>query len=104
MSRNQTWKNFSGGSRELLNPLLAGSLWMGSIAIYSSATTFLGILGVSIGWALFQIVMILTVNVAGLLTGEWRQLELRISRVNLMGVAGLFLAVILIGAANYSVR
>jgi L-rhamnose-H+ transport protein len=77
---------------------------MGSIAVYSSATTFLGILGVSIGWALFQIVMILTGNVAGLLTGEWRQMEPSISRANLMGVAVLFLAVILIGAANYSVR
>jgi L-rhamnose-H+ transport protein len=104
MSRNQSWKNFSGGPRELMNPVLAGSLWMGSIAIYSSGTTFLGILGVSIGWALYQIVTILTLNVAGLLTGEWRQLELRISRVNLMGVAGLSLAVILIGAANCSVR
>jgi len=104
MSRNQTWRSFGGGTRETLNPLLAGSLWMGSIAVYSSATTFLGILGVSIGWALFQIVMILTGNVAGLLTGEWRQMEPRISRANLMGVAVLFLAVILIGAANYSVR
>lgn len=104
MSRNHTWGNFTGGPREVLNPLLAGSLWMGSIAVYSSATTFLGILGVSIGWALFQIVMILTGNVAGLLTGEWRQIEPRISRVNLMGVAVLFLAVILIGAANYAAR
>jgi L-rhamnose-H+ transport protein len=104
MSRNRTWRNFGGGPREVLNPLLAGSLCMGSIAIYSSGTTFLGILGVSIGWALFQIVMILTGNVAGLLTGEWRQMEPRISRANLMGVAVLFLAVILIGAANYSVR
>ena len=104
MSHNQTWGNFGGGPREVLNPLLAGLLWMGSIAVYSSATTFLGILGVSIGWALFQIVMILTGNVAGLLTGEWRQMEPSISRANLMGVAVLFLAVILIGAANYSVR
>ena len=45
--------------------LLAGSLWIGSIAVYRSATTFLGILGVSIGWALFQMVMILTGNVEG---------------------------------------
>jgi len=48
--------------------------------------------------------MILTGNVAGWLTGEWRQMEPRSSRANLRGVAVLFLAVILIGAANYSVR
>ena len=70
----------------------------------SALPAFLGILGVSIGWALFQTIMILTGNVAGWLTGEWRRMEPRISRANLMGVAVLFLAVILIGAANDSVR
>lgn len=104
MHRNRTWGNFGGGTRELANPLLGGAMWMGAIAVYTSATTFLGVLGVSIGWALFQILMILTGNVAGMLTGEWRQMETRISRANFAGVALLFLAVVLIGAANYSVQ
>lgn len=104
MHRNRTWGNFGGGPRELANPLLGGAMWMGAIAVYTSATTFLGVLGVSIGWALFQILMILTGNVAGMLTGEWRHMETRISRANLAGVALLFLAVALIGAANYSVQ
>lgn len=101
MSRNRTWTNFGGGARELLNPVLGGILWMGAIAVYSSGATILGVLGFSVGWAVFQILMILTGNVAGLLTHEWRQIEPRISRVNLAGVAVLFLAVVLIGAANY---
>jgi L-rhamnose-H+ transport protein len=101
MSRNHTWTNFGGGPREALNPILGGLLWMGAIAIYSSGATFLGVLGFSVGWALFQIAMILTGNVAGLIAGEWREAPARVSRANIEGVAVLFLAVILLGAANY---
>jgi L-rhamnose-H+ transport protein len=103
LSRNHTWGSFAkGGAREPFNAMLGGALWMGAIAIYSSGATFLGVVGFSVGWALFQIAMILTGNVAGLLTGEWRQMPARISKANLAGVAVLFLAVIIIGAANYS--
>jgi L-rhamnose-H+ transport protein len=101
LSRNKTWGYFSADPREILNPVLGGSVWMMAIAIYSSATTFLGVLGVSVGWALFQILVVLSGNLAGVLTGEWRQMEARISRINQMGVAFLFLALALIGAANY---
>jgi len=100
MSRNQTWSSFGGGPRELANPLLAGAMWMGAIALYSSATTLLGVLGVSVGWALFQVLMILTGNVAGMLTGEWRNVAPSISKANLAGVVILLAALILIGAAN----
>jgi L-rhamnose-H+ transport protein len=77
-------------------------MWMGGIAIYSSGTTLLGILGVSVGWALFQISLILCGNAAGLLTGEWRQMEARIQRVHIGGIVFLFLAIGMIAAANYS--
>jgi L-rhamnose-H+ transport protein len=102
LSRNKTWRNFGTDIAELRNPVLGGCMWMGEIAIYSSGTTFLGILGVSVGWALFQITMILGGNLAGLMTGEWRQVEARIHKVNLAGVVVLFLAMVLFGLANYS--
>jgi len=99
--RNDTWTAFGGGPREVFNPLLAGVMWMGAIAIYSSGATFLGVLGFSVGWALFQIAMILTGNLAGVLTGEWRQASARVSQANVGGMVLLFVAVIVIGAANY---
>jgi L-rhamnose-H+ transport protein len=100
LTRNKTWGNFRGGPREVFNPVLAGVMWMGSIAIYTTATTFLGILGVSVGWSLFQIFMILSANLAGVFTGEWRRTEGRVRKANMIGVAVLFVAIILIGAAN----
>jgi L-rhamnose-H+ transport protein len=73
-----------------------------AIAIYSSGTVYLGTLGVSVGWALFSIVLILGGNLAGLLTGEWRSTARPIFNLNVAGVAVLLVAVVMMGAANYS--
>jgi L-rhamnose-H+ transport protein len=101
MSRNKSWGNFGGGVREILNPALGAGMWMGGIALYSSATTYLGVLGVSIGFALFTIILILSGQLAGLFTGEWRLIPARIFGTFATGVVLLFLAIVTFGAANY---
>jgi putative Ca2+/H+ antiporter (TMEM165/GDT1 family) len=77
---------------------------MGGIALYSSGTTFLGILGVSIGFALYTITMILCGQLAAVLTGEWHHMKTRIYTAFGGGLAFLLLAVATIGAANYVAR
>ena len=99
--RNKTWGNFLAKPIEIGNPVLAGALWMIPIAIYSSGTVFLGILGVSVGWALFQVMLLVSGNLAGIWTGEWRYTARRIFHVNLGGVAVLLIATAMMGAANY---
>jgi L-rhamnose-H+ transport protein len=49
-----------------------GALWMGAFAVYGVSSVYLGALGTSAGWALFQIFMIMTANCSGLLTAEWK--------------------------------
>jgi len=39
---------------------------------FSGALVYLGALGLSVGWGLFQIFNIMSANVSGILTGEWR--------------------------------
>jgi L-rhamnose-H+ transport protein len=102
MSRNRTWGNFGLKRSEFIFPFAGGALWMIAIAIYSSGTVFLGILGVSVGWALFQITLIVSGNIAGIWTGEWRTSPKKTFNVNLAGVAVLFIATIMMAAANYS--
>jgi L-rhamnose-H+ transport protein len=104
IARNHTWINFAAKPREIGNPVLAGLAWMIAIAIYSTGTVFLGILGVSVGWALFQITLILSGNVAGMWTGEWRSSNRRIFHINLAGIGVLFAATVMMAAANYSAR
>jgi len=101
LSHNQTWGNFRGGIREVFNPALAGFMWMGGIALYSSGTTFLGILGVSIGFALYMIMVIFSGQLAAIFTGEWHLTRRVTSRSFGGGIALLVLASIAIGAANY---
>jgi L-rhamnose-H+ transport protein len=101
LSRNKTWRNFGGGPREVLNPVLSACLWSGGISIYSSATTYLGVLGVSIGFGLFFVVLMLCGQLAGAVTGEWRQVPPNIYGRFAAGIALLFLAVITFGTANY---
>jgi L-rhamnose-H+ transport protein len=101
LSHNRTWGNFRGGIKEAFNPALAGFMWMGGIALYSSGTTFLGVLGVSIGFGLYMIMLILSGQLAAVFTGEW-YLTRRVTSGSFgAGIAFLVLAFIAIGAANY---
>ena len=88
--RNKTWHHFGGGAREILNPVLSACLWYGGVFLYSSATTYLGILGVSIGFGLFFVVLMLAGQMMGLFTGEWRQVPSTIYSKFAIGVAFLF--------------
>jgi L-rhamnose-H+ transport protein len=101
LTRNRSWACFAGASREFLNPVFAASMWMGGIALYSSATTYLGALGVSIGFAIFTIVAVLWGQLAAIFTGEWRKMRPEIYRPFALGVFSLVAAVVIFAAANY---
>jgi L-rhamnose-H+ transport protein len=72
LCRNHTWTCFQPFLPDFWCAALMGILWMGAIAVYGTATVFLGVLGTSVGWGLFQIFMIMTANVSGVITGEWK--------------------------------
>jgi L-rhamnose-H+ transport protein len=71
------------------------------MSVYSSAP-LLGLIGVSAGWALFQITVILSGNLAGFLTGQWRTSRRSIFYTYIAGLSVLPLATLMIGAANYA--
>jgi len=47
-------------------------LWSGSDFVYSTGAHGMGPLGLVLGWPIFMAAIVLTANVWGLLTGEWR--------------------------------
>jgi L-rhamnose-H+ transport protein len=101
LSRNRTWGNFAYGFKEGFNPVLAGCLWMGGNALFSSGAGLLGVLGLSVGFAIFTIITIGCRQVAAVFTGEWHRMQANIYRSFAGGLACLFLAVLTIGASNY---
>jgi L-rhamnose-H+ transport protein len=105
LNKNRTWENFRGFSpKEIINPVFAAFLWMGGIAIYSSGTTFLGSLGVSIGFAVYMITMILNSQVAAIVSGEWHLMKPRIYWLFGLGVSFLVVAVLTMGVSKYLER
>lgn len=102
LTKKKTWGNFGGFSlKEIRNPVLGAFLWMAGIAIYSSGTTFLGSLGVSIGFAVYMITMIFNSQLAAVVSGEWHLMKPRTYRLFALGISLLVVAVLTMGASKY---
>ncbi|MFL6350962.1 MAG: L-rhamnose/proton symporter RhaT [Bryobacteraceae bacterium] len=54
---------------------LMGVLWMSSIAIFGAASATMAEMGPVLGWPLFMSAIIITSNVWGFATGEWRRVR-----------------------------
>ena len=100
LRRNKTWNKFSAGTSDVWLAVLMGVLWMGAVSVYGVASVYLGTLGTSAGWALFQIFMIMTANVSGMITGEWRGVPWRTVSLFWGGQALLAVATVLIALGN----
>ena len=73
---------------------------MGAFALYGVGSVYLGVLGTSVGWALFQIFMIMTANLSGVLTGEWKSAPANATKGLWAGLGLLAFATTVIAAAN----
>jgi L-rhamnose-H+ transport protein len=101
LSRNGTWKEFRGRwSPDVWYGCLMGVFWMGAFALYGVSSVYLGALGTSVGWALFQIFMIMTANLSGVLTGEWQHAPAQARRGLWAGLALLAVATAIIAFGN----
>ncbi len=101
LQRNKSWPAFTAASPDALLSTLMGVLWMGAFALYGMSAVYLGALGTSIGWGLFQIFMIMTATLSGVWTGEWIRGS-RTSRTLLVsGLACLTCATALLAMGNH---
>ncbi len=100
LGRNHTWGNFRHLRPGVYWAVLMGGLWMGAVATYGVSVTYLGALGTSIGWALFQIFMIMAANASGVMTGEWKGTQQRERNLLWASLLLLALATVTIARAN----
>jgi L-rhamnose-H+ transport protein len=96
LRRNRSWTAFRESARDAGYPTLMAVLWMGAFALYGMSTAMLGVLGTSIGWGLFQIFMIMTATISGMLTAEWKSAPRSAIVLLTAGMAGLIGATILL--------
>jgi len=100
LNKNQTWDRFKTPFPDAWFPALMGILWMGAVAVYGTAAAYLGDLGTSVGWGLFQIFMIITANLSGMLTGEWKAAPSRSLVLLRIGLGLLAAATVLMAMGN----
>lgn len=102
LKKNQTWNRFrlAGARGHWWLAALMGLLLFGGYVLYGNGVARLGTLGPSVGWSLFLSMFVITANLAGILTGEWRGAGARAMRTMLSGSLILVIAVVILGAAN----
>ncbi len=102
------WRNRSG-TRYLRNvpgwywfaAALMGAVWAGGIVVYGMGAARLGQLGAFIGFPMMLIASILTGNILGFLSGEWRFATRPARRIMAGGVSLLCLAALILGFSNW---
>jgi L-rhamnose-H+ transport protein len=100
LARDRGVSAFRSPYPDFLWSTLMAVLWMGAFALYGMSATYLGTLGTSVGWGLFQIFMITTAILSGVLTGEWKGSSIRARAYLGTGLLFLILATVLFTAGN----
>jgi L-rhamnose-H+ transport protein len=101
--RNRTFQSYRVGGSYWLLILLMGVMYTGSVIMFamSSSASMLGQLGPSVGWALFIGGLVVSSNVGGFATGEWKGAGSLATRLMVSGIVVMVIAVSLVGYGNY---
>jgi L-rhamnose-H+ transport protein len=86
--KNASWRLFAlpGTAINWLLGAVMGLLWMGSVALYGAASARMAGMGPILGWPLFMSVIIVTSNVWGFMTGEWKGAGRKPLTIMLVGI------------------
>jgi L-rhamnose-H+ transport protein len=96
--RHRTLPRFwtRGSTREAFLSSAMGVLWLSGILIYGIGTTLVGRYGTSMGYALFVTATILSANLLGLVTGEWKGTSRPTRKLLAIGLAVILIAVVVL--------
>ena len=80
-----------GTGRYWLFGALMGLLWTGSVALYGAASTRMAAMGPVLGWPLFMSAIIISSNIWGFATGEWKGARTKAIALMLVGIGFLIM-------------
>jgi L-rhamnose-H+ transport protein len=101
--KNKTYPAYKGSYSYWLIILLMGIMYTGSTVMWgmSSSPSLLGTLGPSVGWALFIGGLVVSSNIGGFATGEWKGAGSKALTLMICGVLIMVVAATCIGYGNY---
>jgi len=97
--KNRTWGNFTAPGTPLwfwIGSALMGLLWFGGLSIYGMGAAILGARGGVLAWPVFMSTVILTANVSGWLSGEWKGAKRSSLALSWAGLALLIVAIVVV--------
>jgi len=99
LQKNKSWAKYRepGAGHLYMLAIVMGLLWGGNIFVYGFASPALGKLGPAIGWPLTLITGLITANICGFSTGEWRFTHTKEQRWMAAGLAVLLVAIVTLG-------
>jgi L-rhamnose-H+ transport protein len=99
MMKRKSWALLYRGTAPVdwLHAWVMAVLWTGSVILYGWGADRLGRLGPSLGWSLWNALLIITTVVCGLLTHEWDGAKGRPLKLLLVGIALLIVATVVLG-------
>jgi hypothetical protein len=102
MHRNHTLDRFllPGSAGHWLLGVMMGAFWYGGLVAYGMGLSRMGSFGTVVGWPLLMGAIIVSSNVAGLLTGEWHQAGRRAKKYLFAGSAVILAALIVLAMAQ----
>jgi L-rhamnose-H+ transport protein len=103
LGKNKTWPAYKGTYGYWFIILLMGIMYTGSTVMWgaSSSSALLGTLGPSVGWALFICGIVVSSNIGGFATGEWKGAGSKALTWMIAGVLIMVFAAACIGFGNY---
>ncbi len=101
--RNRTWSLFfrPGMPKEAAIGVAMGLLWLGGIDGYGIGATLAGKYGTSLGFALFLAVSILSSNILGVLTGEWKAVSPATKRKLAIGISCVLVSIAILNLGGF---
>jgi L-rhamnose-H+ transport protein len=102
LTRKRAWGRYAAPktASHWLLVLLMAALYTGSISLYGLGAVVAGDMGAVLGFPAYMSAMIITGNVAGALTGEWKGAPRLALLYGAGGLAALVAAIILVARAN----
>jgi L-rhamnose-H+ transport protein len=102
LMRNRSWSRFReyrSAVPGLLSALM-GVLFCAGFLLYGQGATLLGVLGPVVGWPVFQATTIMASTAVGAASGEWRGADKRFVCLNILGLAILVSAIVVLSIGN----
>lgn len=99
LRKNKSWNRLVAESTlvDWLGAWFMGILWTGSVIVYGWGANYLGRLGSTLGWSLWNAILIATTFICGLLTREWQGVHGRPLRLLYIGIAVMIVGMFVLG-------